>query len=149
MSRDVCTLPKGAQAPSQVKPVNVPRASGKGEQLHELAAPRSPYPQTDPIEKHPPPVIGERRLMKLGHGLAKSRVNRETVCALAASSVSSATTRPTARVLSPRKNASRINSSTSAARRSNRTRPAGKKARCRVRATGTRTGPRRVTTSCS
>ena len=68
----MCTLPKGAQAPSQVKPDNVPRAPGKGEQLpgiapdpigdeqlHALAAPRSPYPQTDPIEKHPPPVIGE------------------------------------------------------------------------------------------
>ena len=54
--------------------------------------------------------------MKLGHGLAKSRVNRETVCALTASSVSSATTWLTARLLSPRKNAFRINSSTSAAR---------------------------------
>jgi hypothetical protein len=67
-------------------------------------------------------------------GLAKSRVNREAVCALTASPMSSATTRSTARVLSPRKNASRINSSPSAARRFNRTGPAGKNARCRVRA---------------
>jgi hypothetical protein len=53
------------------------------------------------------------------------------------------------RVLSPHTNASQINSSTSAARRAKRAKPAGKKARRRVWATRTRSVPSRVTKSRS
>src|SRR5579885_182807 len=48
---------------------------------------------------------------------SRCRLSFETVCALTASSVRIATTRPTCRVEMPRKNASRISSITSAARR--------------------------------
>jgi hypothetical protein len=55
--------------------------------------------------------------MERHHARSKSRVSCDTVWALTGSSVTKAATRPTARVLSPRKNALQINRSTSAARR--------------------------------
>ena len=55
--------------------------------------------------------------MKLPHRLVQIADQLETVCALTASPLSVATTRPTCRVEMPRKNASRISSASSGARR--------------------------------
>ena len=88
---------------SQQMPAAIAPDAIRHQHLHSFAARRSPHPQAHSIQKQIDVVVAQPRLMKLAHR--------------SVSPVMVATTRPTCRVEIPRKNASRISSETSSARR--------------------------------
>jgi hypothetical protein len=63
-------LPGASGAPTYVPRTSRPNAVGHQE-LDPLAATGPPHPQPDAIAEQIPPVIGQRGLMKLRHGLIK------------------------------------------------------------------------------
>jgi hypothetical protein len=87
--------------------------------------------------------------MKLTDRPSRARTSRDTVDALTTSPLSVLTTRPTCRVGSPRRNASRISIASAGARRCNGFTPAGRKLFPRTRAIRSRIVPNTVAKSRS
>src|SRR5207249_3801288 len=110
------TLSLTAQKRQQVTPAIAPHAVSH-QHLYPLASRWTPHPQAHSIQEQVSIVIAQLGLVKRRTASSRSRVSFETVAAPTTSPVRVATTRPTCRVLTPRKNAPRINSETSSARR--------------------------------
>ena len=105
-----------AQESQQMPGAVVAHAVGH-QHLHPLASRRTPHPQAHSVQKQIRVVVVQPRLMKLAHHFVQ--IPRQLRHRLRAHHFAGqvATTRPTCRVEMPRRNASRISSETSSARR--------------------------------